>query len=116
MSFMFGIRPRAYWNELSLRPRLPDDWNEISVENVAVGLGEHANRLGFSISLSETTDVYRLELAQPGWTVRMDLPNAANAEITLDRAKVLPVVVQDNGAVILEIQNAGKHEVLVIRA
>jgi glycogen debranching enzyme len=114
MSYMFGIRPRAYWNELSLRPRLPDGWNEVSVEKVEVGLGGHANRLGFYISLSETTDVYRVELAEPGWTVRIDLPNAAIAGITLDGVKVLPIEV--DGAVFLEIQNAGKHEVRVIRA
>jgi glycogen debranching enzyme len=116
MSFMFGIRPRAYWKELSLRPRLPDGWNEASVANVAVGLGERANRLEFRIGLSETKDVYRLELAEQDWTVRVDLPNAANAEITLDGAKVLPDVVEDDGSAILEIRNVGKHEVQVVRA
>ncbi|RAP75168.1 glycogen debranching protein [Paenibacillus montanisoli] len=114
MTYMFGIRPKSYSRELSLRPRLPEGWHEVSAEQVAIGLGDRANKLEFRISLSETTDVYRLELDQPSWTVKVDLPNASGAEIILDGVKVLPNV-EANGEVILEIRNASRHEVRVAR-
>jgi hypothetical protein len=113
MSFMFGIQPRAFWKELTLRPRFAEEWNEMSVEQVAVGLGELANTLDFGVSLSEYTDIYRFELTQPDWTIKVDLPHALDAEIILDGAKVTPTI--HEGTVVVIIDNAGKHELRVKR-
>lgn len=113
--FMFGIRPAAYWRRLELRPRLPQEWRDASVSRVEIGDGDGANTLRFGIRLSETEDVYVLELDRPGWTVVLDLPNAAGADIFLDGVPVQTAEAVDDGAAVLEIPNAGKHEVRIAR-
>jgi glycogen debranching enzyme len=117
MTYMLGIQPRAYWNELTIRPRLPQAWKHAAVEQVHLGLNETANILKLGIKLSETEDVYQIALDVVGWTVKLDLGNASNARILLDgiEASANQILSNHDGSVVLEIVGAGSHEIRVQR-
>ncbi|QHW33772.1 glycogen debranching protein [Paenibacillus rhizovicinus] len=115
MTFMFGIKPDAYRQSLTLRPRFPDDWNDMSAKQVQLGLGERANTLDIEVSRSGDGDVYRFELQQPGWSVNVELPQPADDAfvVTLDGEPVTTAVRE--GSIAVAIANAGKHELRVSR-
>ncbi|RKP46707.1 glycogen debranching protein [Cohnella endophytica] len=115
MRFMFGIQPEAHSRKLNLRPRLPKEWNEASVDRVELGLGDLANELDFSISLGQESDVYRISMKQNSWTVVLNLPNAQGAKLLLDGEPVKPDLVDSDGSVTFTIERAGSHEVRVER-
>jgi hypothetical protein len=118
MTYMLGIQPRAYWKELTIRPRLPKAWNHAAVEQVHLGLNEPANVLKLDITLSNTEDVYLFSLDVKGWTVKLDLANATNARILLDgvEASAAQFMESVNGSVVLIIPGTGLREVRVQRA
>lgn len=115
MTRMFGIQPKAHLRELTLRPRLPKEWNDIAADKVHIGLGEYENRLGISISRSETTDHYTFGLERRGWTILLDLADAATASVTIDGTAVKPEATAFDGSAIFRISGAGRHEVQVAR-
>jgi glycogen debranching enzyme len=84
ISYFFGIQPRAYWKEISIRPRLPQSWDHAEVENVQIGTGEQSNELNVSIMLGEKEDVYEIALKDKGWTVKVDLPVNHLAKVFVD--------------------------------
>ncbi|WP_308635768.1 alpha-L-rhamnosidase-related protein [Paenibacillus silvisoli] len=109
---MFGIQPEAHRRTLKLRPRLPKEWNEISVKNVNLGLGELHNVLDWAISHTETVQTYSFELKQAGWSVELDVPVAVDEAVMLDDASVEPETTADGGSAI-RIETAGKHVIVV---
>ncbi|REE91434.1 hypothetical protein A8990_105140 [Paenibacillus taihuensis] len=109
---MFGIQPEAHRRKLKLRPRLPKEWNEISVKNVSLGLGELHNVLDWSISHSESVQTYSFELKQTGWSVELDLLVTADETVMLDGVSVEPVTTAEGGSAI-RIEAAGKHVITV---
>jgi glycogen debranching enzyme len=117
MTYMLGIQPRAYWKELTIRPRLPQAWNHASVEQVHLGLDDKANVLKLEISLSDMVDVYNITLIQEGWTVKLDLANTANARILINENEVPAnqITRSVDGSIVLELLGAGSHEVKVQR-
>jgi len=114
MAHMFGINPRAYWKQLTLRPRIPKDWTEISVNRVQLGNGSASNELDFELKLGGAEDVYRFTLAQPGWQVEVNVVSGENDDVLLDGQ---PVQKELNaaGERIVTITNASKHEIRVVR-
>ncbi|QHT62980.1 glycogen debranching protein [Paenibacillus lycopersici] len=115
MSFMFGIKPDAYSKALTLRPRFPQGWNEMSAKRVQLGLGERANTLDLEVNLSAEADIYRFALEQPGWSVTVELPRPADGAciVTLDGE---PVTAEArDGAIAVTIASAGRHELRVSR-
>ncbi|MBM7567773.1 glycogen debranching protein [Paenibacillus sacheonensis] len=115
MTFMFGIKPAAYRKELTLRPRFPDGWNDMSAKRIQLGLGECANTLDIEVVRSEGEDVCRFELEQPGWSVTLDVLQPADGTcfVTLDGE---PVTAEArDGSIVVAIANAGKHELRVSR-
>lgn len=115
MRFMFGIRPEAYWRRLHLRPRLPSEWRDAAVERVEIGMHNLENELNFSIALTQEADVYRFSLLQGGWTVTLDLPNAADAVLLVDGKPAQPDAIRPDGSATLTIEGAERHEVRVVR-
>lgn len=109
---MFGIQPEAHRRTLKLRPRLPQEWNEMSVKNVNLGLGELHNVLDWSINHTEIANTYSFEVKQAGWSVELDVLVAADETVTLDGAPVEPVTTADGGSAI-RIESAGKHVIVV---
>lgn len=114
---MFGIQPKAHERTLTLRPRLPEEWHDIAVEKVDLGLGDASNTLDLAISRSEAegTDIIRFGLARSGWSVVLDLPAASGAEVTLDGVTLHASAVQEDGSALYRIADAGKHEVRIRR-
>jgi glycogen debranching enzyme len=84
ISYFFGIQPRAYWKEVTIRPRLPQSWNHAEVERVKIGTGEGLNELNVSLLLSEKEDVYELSLKEIGWKVTVDLSLEPLAKVFVD--------------------------------
>ncbi|SEP17006.1 hypothetical protein [Paenibacillus sp. OV219] len=116
MTFMFGIKPDAYRKALTLRPRFPEGWNDMSAKQIKLGLGDCANTLAIEVSRSADEDVYRFELEQTGWSVTLDLPLPEEGAftVTLGGEPVTTAVLE--GAIVLAIANAGKHELRVSRS
>ncbi|MBO7748696.1 glycogen debranching protein [Paenibacillus sp. MWE-103] len=112
---MLGIQPSAHERTLTLRPRLPRAWDDAAVEQVELGLGEAANRLALAVSRADGAETIRFALDRPGWSVALDLADAADAEVTLDGEAVAPAAVRDDGSALYRIADAGRHEVRVRR-
>ncbi|WP_123041975.1 glycogen debranching protein [Cohnella candidum] len=115
MRFMFGIQPESHLNKLTLRPRLPSEWKEASVERVELGSGARSNELDLGIELGSEQDAYRIKLANEGWNIVLDVPNASGAEIRLDGARIQPEAVGPDGSAVIRIERAASHEILVMR-
>jgi glycogen debranching enzyme len=115
MTRMFGIQPKAHLRELTLRPRLPREWNDMSAKKVHIGLGEYGNTLDISIFRTETTDTYRFELERPEWMIVLDVADASLASVTLDGAAVKPESTMSDGSAVFRISGSGVHELRVAR-
>jgi hypothetical protein len=107
ISYFFGIQPRAYWKEVTIRPRLPQSWNHAEVERVKIGSGEGSNELNVSLLLSEKEDVYELSLKEKGWKVTVDLPLDPFAKVFVDDKEV------DFLSGTITISNAASHTIRV---
>jgi glycogen debranching enzyme len=114
ISYMFGIQPRAYWKEVTLRPRLPHDWNDVSVKRVAIGGGEDGNELSFFISRTINEEVYRFSLSQAGWTIKLKVACTEGVTILLDGVEISIEHIEDEA--IITVPDSRMHEVRVIRA
>ncbi|NBD26783.1 alpha-L-rhamnosidase-related protein [Paenibacillus glycinis] len=114
---MFGIQPKAHERTLTLRPRLPEAWNDIAADRVALGLGDAGNALRLAISRAEEgkADAIRFELERAGWSVMLDLAASAEAEVTIDGQAASPSAVREDGSALFRIADAGRHEVLIRR-
>ncbi|MDR7073292.1 glycogen debranching protein [Fictibacillus barbaricus] len=84
ISYFFGIQPTAYWNEVTIRPRLPKSWNQAEVENVKIGTGERSNEVNVSILLGDTEDRYEISLKEGGWKLIIDLPLEHRSKVFVD--------------------------------
>ena len=68
----FGIQPRAYEKAIYVSPRLPSQWNEVSLENVKVGDNI------FSLAIHKKADLreYHIKQTQKDWTTIIDVRNS----------------------------------------
>ena len=66
---IFGIHPKAYEKSISLSPRLPLRWKDISIDHVRVG----NNSLSLSISQKSEYTEYRVAQTQADWTLIVDV-------------------------------------------
>lgn len=66
----FGIKPQAVSKQVVVRPQMPEEWPEASLENVAVADNS------VSVYYSEENGLLKLRVVQtnPEWTVRIELP------------------------------------------
>ncbi|MFC3801716.1 glycogen debranching protein [Cohnella sp. GCM10012308] len=113
--FMFGIAPKAHDKTLTLRPRLPSAWREAAIRRVAIGEGACAASLDLEITLGEGADVYKVKLGGEGWTIRLDLPQAAGARIYVNGSLVEKREDGRDGEARFEIAGNGMFEVRVER-
>jgi hypothetical protein len=110
MSYIFGIQPKAYWKEVTIRPRLPQLWNKIEVENVQIGTGMQANECNLFICLNEKEDIYEISLKEKGWKLLVDLPLEQSQRVFVDEQEVTVDVLYP-----LTIENAEKHIIRVLK-
>lgn len=109
---IFGIQPNAYIKEITLRPRLPKAWNNISIENVAIGCGSKTNRINVSIARLKHGFVYHFSTQQQGWLLRINVPEKSKEGILIDGMLHKPHRVLNKEA-IFEIPNAGEHQIQI---
>lgn len=111
---MVGIQPRAYWKQVTIRPRLPKAWNTLAVKRVAVGTGLKVNTLDVSIDQSATEAVYQVTVDQAGWTVVLDVVAADDDTVSVD-GKLVAADCHD-GAVTVTLSRSGTHVVRVTKS
>lgn len=109
ISYFFGIQPRAYWKEVTVRPRLPKSWNQAEVENVQIGTGERSNEVNVSILLGDTEDIYEISLQEGGWKVNVDLKLEPLAKVFVDDEEV------EIALGLIEINDATSHTIRVCK-
>jgi len=84
----FGIKPRAYNNEVIIRPNMPDGWNDVSLENVKVG----DNVISIS-KVTETNSIaYTIKQSEGDWNVRLELPYRDSLEVKVNGELLEPDV------------------------
>jgi len=113
--FMFGIAPKAHRKLLTLRPRMPSEWREAAIRRVAIGHGACAAEFDLEVSLGEEADTYRVKLDSRGWTVQLDLPQAAGARILVNGDPVEDREDGSDGEARIVVSASGSFEVRVER-
>ena len=67
----FGIRPKAYKQEVDVTPAMPSSWNDVAVTSVKVG----DNELSISRTITGTKEVYTIEQLKTDWTINFSTQN-----------------------------------------
>jgi hypothetical protein len=68
----FGIRPRAYEKVIYVSPRLPSQWNDVSLENVKAG----DNSFSLAIHKKAGYREYQIKQTREDWTIIIDVRNS----------------------------------------
>jgi glycogen debranching enzyme len=68
----FGIQPRAYEKSIHVSPRLPSQWNNVSLENVKIG----DNLFSLSIQKKAGYRQYQIRQTRKDWTIIIDVRNS----------------------------------------
>jgi hypothetical protein len=77
----FGIKPKAWKNEVLIQPKLPAEWKDVSLENIKIG----NNKL--TVSAKKVGDVLDFRISQlHNWKIVFDFPEAKT--ITYDGNKI----------------------------
>ncbi|WKV13389.1 glycogen debranching protein [Marivirga harenae] len=67
----FGIRPKAWKNEIIIKPNLPTDWKDVSLQNIRIG----NNKL--DISAKRVGNILEIRVSQlHNWTIAFEFPEA----------------------------------------
>ena len=73
----FGIQPDAARKEIRIRPRMPEKWNEASLEQVQVA----ENKVSVYYQSSETELHIKAEQSAPGWKLILEPPQLQDTQI-----------------------------------
>ena len=73
INYFFGIQPRAYEQTISISPRLPTSWDNVSIENVRVG----NNALSLAIRKTSEYKEYTIHQTLPEWNLLVDSKGAS---------------------------------------
>jgi hypothetical protein len=66
-----GIQPKAWKNEILIKPNLPAEWTDVSLENIKIG----NNKL--DISAKRVNNILEFRISQlHNWTIVFDFPDA----------------------------------------
>lgn len=68
LSELFGINPHASKKVVVLQPNIPEGWDELSVDNLAIG----TNTLHYELKQTDKEISIILRDSEPGWTYRID--------------------------------------------
>jgi hypothetical protein len=77
----FGIEPRAWKNEVLIKPNFPAEWKDVSLENIKIG----DNRIDLSVKRIDNIVEYRISQLY-NWKIIFDFSTAKN--ITYDGNKI----------------------------
>lgn len=68
----FGIQPMASEKQILIKPQMPSEWNEASLENVNVA----DNSISVFYTKTDKTITYKIIQSNPEWNIQVDLPKA----------------------------------------
>lgn len=109
LTHMFGVRPEAHKRLVSLRPRLPLDWDDASVKHVSVGTGTASLKFDLSVKKEAHQVVYQVDASTSGWVIRLNIPSEFSGRIFLD-GQIADVQAADDGRIV-EFSTETSHEV-----
>ncbi|MBP9927425.1 MAG: glycogen debranching protein [Cyclobacteriaceae bacterium] len=105
INYFFGIQPKAYEQTISISPRLPTMWGNVSIENVRVG----NNALSLTIRKTSEYKEYTIHQNLPEWNLLVDIKNSSKvivngSEVDLKSLKqnILKLNGMDNRILIYE--------------
>lgn len=96
IEYLFGIRPKAYEQQVTIQPNLPSDWGEAKLENLRIGDN--------ALDLEKITNGYVIRQSQPEWKVILILDDTSRT-ITINDENVA-VSPDENGLITLELTGA----------
>jgi len=75
----FGIQPRAGLKKVIIKPQMPKEWDNVSLENVIISNNE------ISVYYNSTPEVIniRVEQLNPDWTIEIIPPNSATGDYVI---------------------------------
>jgi cellobiose phosphorylase len=65
VNHFFGIQPKAYEKSITLAPKLPKHWKDVSIKNVKVG----DNSLTLSITQKDDHHQYQIQQTRADWNI-----------------------------------------------
>lgn len=103
----FGIQPSAYKEEVTIRPQMPDSWDNASIKNVRIGDN--------SLSINKQTEgeivSYSIKQKNEDWKVRMLLPQKVGYTTLLNGSRVDP----EPGNSLFELVFQGRSNTITIQ-
>lgn len=106
----FGIRPKAYDNKVTVEPRMPANWDNVSLKNVRIG----NNKISITKETNELQQSYIIDQDKPDWEIRLTLPFRDSVDVTLNGRPVTPTV--KNGAIHVEMNGMSNNITLSSKA
>ena len=82
LSELFGINPHASKKVVVLQPNIPEGWDELSVDNLAIG----TNTLHYELKQTDKEISIILRDSEPGWTYRIDESFLGGRTLHVDHA------------------------------
>lgn len=103
----FGIKPKAYNKQVTIRPQMPDSWENASLENVQIG----NNSLSIIKETVGATVNYTIEQQQTDWKLELLISARDGILITVNGEKVDPEQADD----LFRINLQGKSNLVTIQ-
>ncbi|MBT8400777.1 MAG: glycogen debranching protein [Rhodothermia bacterium] len=101
VQYFFGVRPRAYDQHVTLRPRMPEGWDDALLANLPVG----DNVITFEKQTAGGTVSYVIHQKESHWTVDLNLPRTDAIAVKVNGNRVEPEYAGDE----MVIRLSGGH-------
>ncbi len=75
----FGIQPKASEKTILIKPLMPAEWDQASLENVNIA----DNQLSVYYNTGDDKTVVEVQQSNPEWTIRLDLSNPGDSNYNL---------------------------------
>ncbi len=99
--YFFGIHPRAYDEHVTIRPRMPEGWDDAELENLPIG----DNVITLEKETQGGAVSYTIHQSQGHWTIDLNLPMADGVVVEVNGSPVQPEVVGED----LIVRLSGEH-------
>lgn len=80
VEYVFGIQPDAYAKTIVFEPQIPDDWNDISIQNLPVG----SNVISLSRTKTSKGIEYSLNGSESNWKMILKLKDSPGTKYSLN--------------------------------
>ena len=101
VNYFFGIHPRAYDEHITIRPRMPEGWDDAELENLPIG----DNVITLEKETQGGAVSYTIHQSQGHWTIDLNLPMADGVVVEVNGSPVQPEVVGDE----IVVRLSGEH-------